>query len=55
VAKNKGNTAHLMPSLRLLTSLACEQAKRLRSLKEVLAKTSRKPIGAGSDGCYWGR
>ena len=49
--KNRGKTPQLMPSLRLLTSPACEQAKRLRSSKVVLAKTSRKHSGLGSGGC----
>jgi hypothetical protein len=37
--------------LRLLMSPACEQAKRLWSLNEVLVKTSRKLKGLGSGGC----
>src|SRR5829696_7569498 len=49
--KNRGNTPQLMPSLRLLTSPAWEQANRWRSLMEVLAKTSRKLSGALSEGC----
>jgi hypothetical protein len=49
--KNRGKTPQLIPSLRLLTRPACEQAKRLRSLSEVLAKTSLNVRGLGSGGC----
>jgi len=50
-AKNSGKMPQLIPSLRLLTSPACEAANRLRSLNEVSAKTSRKPIGVACRAC----
>src|SRR3712207_6106930 len=49
VEKKSGKTPQLIPSLRLLTKPAWEAAKRLRSLKEVLEKTSRKFEGSDSD------
>src|SRR3712207_834320 len=48
--KKSGKTPQLIPSLRLLTRPAWEAAKRLRSLKEVLEKTSRKVKGPDSAG-----
>ena len=45
-AKKSGKIPQLMPSLRLLTSPACDAANRLRSPNEARRKICQKPTGS---------